>query len=1161
MSPSTKLWGLCANIFILAFLTFAQTPDYVITTREVWSTNQSWNTNIIVENGGILVIQAGVEVGIHYADVNGDNIGDVKLEVKNGGRLVINGTPDNPVVFKPTGANPPPANIKRHWQGIVLSSHSNPTDTLKFFKVVKAYNGLSIARKALVQGAIFDSVYNAGIIVQNSFSGDVNLNSCRVSNSSNLGLQINKAGVNVNYFTANYCSGNGIEINAANANLNWITVSYCGTGIYNGANATSTSLQNASSTYNTKSGLFNLDGSIQINNSDFRYNAYNGIVNSSGSLTITNGIVSNNTQRGFLSAGTGTTTVNSVTDTANSSFGFEITPVKMTADASTITGSNEGNPTVYFNYNNIFKNNGGLNNVQVRSTAGATPQADFTSNWWGVTTGIGSLVSVTTNNSVNYINWKYSKFTNATSNLSPTESITITYPTAGQTILLNEPITFTWSSIGNIGNVIIQIGTSYDTVSNNSSYTFTPTSAGALTLGVSKYKNGSPSASVNVTVANAVIALNSPTGSGITLYGNQSYTIKWVAASSISNVRIELSTDGGVNYLTPPIVAATPASSGSYVWTVPNISTTQARIRVSNVANPAQNSSSSNNITIIPKPNDALGGTWYYTNTGNNMTVHFQNVQYNDDLGNPLQTGTENIYVGAFYTSGGQVYCAGYTYVFFDGANPPNPATLTIWGDDPNTPQVDGVPIGSTVIFKIWRLSWNALDPDNDNPAGDPLDRAATPASAVVYIPNGLETRATLIYQRGTTTPVGNVLQSISLTTGWQMISGYVIPGITTLDHTAADNTGNVLSPASNPNVQGLAPNASGLVILKDGDGRVYWVTPQVYQLTNWNYLKGYFINMNSAATLKLVGQKIEPANEPIPLVAGWNLVPYFRDNPIDIVIAMNSIAEYLVIVKDDQGNVVWPAYGINTIGNAQPGEAYYVKVTRADNLIYPPNNYPKTKGDYNTTVLEVKKYKLSRTSPNSAIVGVLASALKDIAEIGDEIGAFDSKGNLVGSAAYNGENLAFAIWGKDPISKDFGLNENEEYILKLWKHKNNSEYLLSNPVFVEGNNKYVVNGLAMISSFRNITSALPENFDLLQNYPNPFNPTTTIKFALPVDSKVTISIFNVLGQKVIDLIGGDYKAGYHSVEFNASDLSSGIYFYTIKAGDFHKTLKMNVIK
>jgi hypothetical protein len=95
-----------------------------------------------------------------------------------------------------------------------------------------------------------------------------------------------------------------------------------------------------------------------------------------------------------------------------------------------------------------------------------------------------------------------------------------------------------------------------------------------------------------------------------------------------------------------------------------------------------------------------------------------------------------------------------------------------------------------------------------------------------------------------------------------------------------------------------------------------------------------------------------------------------------------------------------------------------------------------------------------------------------------------------------------------------------------------------------------------------NITTQIPDNFSLEQNYPNPFNPTTTIRFAIPKTSSVTIKVYNVNGQLIETLVNNErVSAGTNEVKFNATNLSSGIYFYTIQAGDFKDTKKMLLIK
>jgi hypothetical protein len=89
----------------------------------------------------------------------------------------------------------------------------------------------------------------------------------------------------------------------------------------------------------------------------------------------------------------------------------------------------------------------------------------------------------------------------------------------------------------------------------------------------------------------------------------------------------------------------------------------------------------------------------------------------------------------------------------------------------------------------------------------------------------------------------------------------------------------------------------------------------------------------------------------------------------------------------------------------------------------------------------------------------------------------------------------------------------------------------------------------------------LPENLTLFSNYPNPFNASTIIQYSLPEGSSVTIEIYNILGRKVKTLISATQPAGTHSVVWDARHLSSGIYFYRIKAGEYFSTKSCIILK
>jgi hypothetical protein len=98
-------------------------------------------------------------------------------------------------------------------------------------------------------------------------------------------------------------------------------------------------------------------------------------------------------------------------------------------------------------------------------------------------------------------------------------------------------------------------------------------------------------------------------------------------------------------------------------------------------------------------------------------------------------------------------------------------------------------------------------------------------------------------------------------------------------------------------------------------------------------------------------------------------------------------------------------------------------------------------------------------------------------------------------------------------------------------------------------------------TGFAQEQKGLPNTYELGQNYPNPFNPNTTIQYALPTRTHITLTVYNTLGQVVRELVNGDIDAGYHSVGFDASGVTSGAYFYRLRAGDFVQARSLLLLK
>jgi hypothetical protein len=119
---------------------------------------------------------------------------------------------------------------------------------------------------------------------------------------------------------------------------------------------------------------------------------------------------------------------------------------------------------------------------------------------------------------------------------------------------------------------------------------------------------------------------------------------------------------------------------------------------------------------------------------------------------------------------------------------------------------------------------------------------------------------------------------------------------------------------------------------------------------------------------------------------------------------------------------------------------------------------------------------------------------------------------------------------------------------------------VIGNPqsiVFDPGN--WILKNNTVVTETEDLT--IPLQFSLEQNYPNPFNPSTTIEYTIPQNGFVSLKIFNVLGKEVATLVNGQIDSGKHKVEFNATGLNSGVYFYRIESGSFVDTKKLILLK
>ncbi|MBL1214954.1 MAG: T9SS type A sorting domain-containing protein [Ignavibacteriae bacterium] len=258
----------------------------------------------------------------------------------------------------------------------------------------------------------------------------------------------------------------------------------------------------------------------------------------------------------------------------------------------------------------------------------------------------------------------------------------------------------------------------------------------------------------------------------------------------------------------------------------------------------------------------------------------------------------------------------------------------------------------------------------------------------------------------------------------------------------------------------------------------------------------------------------------------------------------------------DGQGNVYIPDWGLTNM-TMYPGRGYKI-YSEAD---ITPFTFPvisnktlivkrKTEAEYEG------RLEFNKTGDMYAVVIEEIDDKWGTITEGTEIGIYEGD-KCVGGLLYTSEDqpLVAVAWMGDERLEIEGAKKGEAIRLEVIGidevYKIETEFSRGGTFGLE------VFSAAKIKVIKNV----PDSYQISQNYPNPFNPTTRIKYGLPEAGHVSLQIFNILGEKVADVVNQVQDAGYYEVEFDAGKLSSGIYIYSIYSNNFSDTKKMLLLK
>ncbi|MEA3446731.1 MAG: T9SS type A sorting domain-containing protein, partial [Bacteroidota bacterium] len=528
--------------------------------------------------------------------------------------------------------------------------------------------------------------------------------------------------------------------------------------------------------------------------------------------------------------------------------------------------------------------------------------------------------------------------------------------------------------------------------------------------------------------------------------------------------------------------------------------------------NPLANTNDSSCVYIDNPPD------WQYGYSGISHTILLPSASQITISETAIEPGD---YIGLFYDSLGSLACAGYVMWLNDNPN------IIAWGNTGTLVSPNGFAIGEVFQWKIWDAS-DSIEYD----AGAVYDLTGYP-NVAYYFNNGVSSISNL-------TAISSQTQDILLEYNWSNFSTYIEPFEPDIEDVFLDIISNVN-------------------VVKDGSGNIYWPQYGVNNIGSIEIGQGYKIKMDITQVLSITGIAISPEEIEIPLPLNWSILGYLRQTPASIEYLLYSIVQNIQVVKNGSGVIYWPQYGVNNIGNMISGDGYDIKMNFVDTLVYSANftNVPLSSSKSSVTT---SKQELIKITDKNMTLGIPLSSWDILPEYGDEINVYSETGLIIGSAPFVRENTAITIWGNDELSheKD-GLVDNENFTIRIESAKGKN-VILNVEYWIEGDQTYSDNGISIIGKIMT-NNTIQSDFTLSQNTPNPFNTNTKIEFSIPNPQYVNISIYNELGELVAEPVNREFSNGTHIIEFDGSGFSAGMYYYTLKAGDFIKSYKMTKIK
>lgn len=393
----------------------------------------------------------------------------------------------------------------------------------------------------------------------------------------------------------------------------------------------------------------------------------------------------------------------------------------------------------------------------------------------------------------------------------------------------------------------------------------------------------------------------------------------------------------------------------------------------------------------------------------------------------------------------------------------------------------------------------------------------------------------------------------ISLNRGWNLVSWNV--------DTANDSTAALLKKIS----------SNVLVVLSYEEGGLTYDPKLAHlsSLSSMDHLHGYWIKMSSADTLSVNGFPVDYSTSTIPCEAGWNLISYLPTQADSLSHGFSSVFGNLVVCLGYNGSgqtFVPQLPSFNTLKVLAPFRGYWLKLNQESKLLYPQPLSGVSPSWQITTSLSKANDKGSDNiagfiNPANEWINLYGENVifqNQPLPVGTIVQAKDQDGNTCGYCTVQkaGTFGFMPVYRDDPDTEtDEGARPGESINLYFGEQKVQIQVKWTEM----GDNIDIGAKLTAVSRTNN---SQPGEITLAQNYPNPFNPQTTISYHLQTDLRVTLKIYNTLGQELVTLVDQVMQAGDHHVVWDGCDQNGvaavgGLYLYTLQAGTFLETKRM----